>query len=214
MTERNWSPHLAALAFGYGLSTVAALGMLGPYTSYAGQPRAEQMIVLFLLPVTATVIWALLRSLSSHHPPAYENGSADAALRTIMFWVMAFLVAVHTLLVGVLVGVTWVQPWATRGVVVLVGLTAMIIGNQLPRTRPNMAVGIRTIRTLSDRRLWLVTHRMTGYTAVALGAITIAAGLFLSRSQVAAVPFVAFMTSLAWLGGYYLKVSRVSSHSH
>ena len=43
------------------------------------------------------------------------------------------------------------------------------IGNLLPRTRPNRSLGIRTSRTLSDRSVWMRTHRMAGYMVVTLG---------------------------------------------
>jgi uncharacterized membrane protein len=99
-------------------------------------------------------------------------------------------------------GVSWIQPWASRAVVVAVGVTVAAIGNQLPRTRPNMAIGIRTARTLSDRKLWMLTYRTTGYLAVALGSVTIFAALFLHGDRIAAIPFISFMA----VSGYSNRV--------
>jgi uncharacterized membrane protein len=56
-------------------------------------------------------------------------------------------------------------------------VTLMSIGNLLPRTRPNLAIGIRTARTLSDRALWIRTHRSLGYLVTALGVVIVVAAL-------------------------------------
>lgn len=61
------------------------------------------------------------------------------------------------------------REWADQIVPVMLGLTMISIGNLLPRTRPNLAIGIRTPRTLSDRALWIRMHRSAGYMVVALG---------------------------------------------
>lgn len=47
------------------------------------------------------------------------------------------------------------------------------VGNLFPKTRPNLAIGIRTHRTLSDRALWVRTHRFAGYLLVACGAVIV-----------------------------------------
>jgi len=60
---------------------------------------------------------------------------------------------------------------------VLLGAFLIGIGNLLPRTRPNLAIGIRTSRTLSDRDLWMRTHRIAGYLVVALGLVILVAGI-------------------------------------
>ena len=150
--RHQWLRHIVLLCSGYALSAAAALNWLGPYRGYPGQPAAERMVVLFLMPVTAMAICLVIRSLQRRRPPSGENGSSDAAIRAIVLCVVAFLMAVHALLLAVLLGLPWIGPWATRAVVVLVGLTVLLIGNLLPRTRPNMALGIRTSRTLADRQ--------------------------------------------------------------
>ena len=211
MTLHHSTRHLALLAFGYGLSIVAASGLLGSYRSYAGQPALERILVLFMFPLTATVIWALVHSLQRRRLPDQENGLADGAIRDILFWVVLFLIGIHTLLVGVLFSVTWIEPWAQRGVVVLAGVALIAVGNILPRTRPNIALGMRTTRTLTDRQLWMLTHRTMGYAAVMVGVVTIVAGLFLSKTQVAAVPGTTFLFALAAVLLVYWKSSTTTN---
>ena len=69
----------------------------------------------------------------------------------------------------------------TRLVVVLFGSVFIAIGNLLPRTRPNLALGIRTSRTLSDRAFWIRLHRTCGYLSVALGVVIVVAGVLIQR---------------------------------
>ena len=203
--------HLVVIAYGLVLSTLGALGLFGPYLTWEGQSRLDQLIVLYLLPITAGVIYSLIGSLQRRKLPQQENGSADRAIQGIVFWVVLFLMGVHTLMIAVLFSVEWVQPWAKRGVVMLLGVTLVGIGNLLPRTRPNMALGIRTARTLSDRQLWMLTHRMSGYATVAVGVVTLFASVFLQGDQVAAVPGIAFaIAGILLLAGYW-KFSRVGT---
>ena len=202
--------HLVVIAYGLVLSTLGSLGLFGPYLTWEGQSRLDQLIVLFLLPITASVIYSLIGSLQRRKLPQQENGSADRAIQGIVFWVVLFLMGVHTLMLAVLFSVEWVQPWAKRGVVMLLGVTLVGIGNLLPRTRPNMALGIRTARTLSDRQLWMLTHRMSGYATVAVGVVTLFASVSLQGDQVAAVPAIAFaIAGILLLAGYW-KFSRVA----
>ena len=42
---------------------------------------------------------------------------------------------------------------------------------------PRSPLGIRTARTLSDRGWWMRTHRVAGYTTVALGALIVVAAI-------------------------------------
>jgi uncharacterized membrane protein len=203
--------HLAVLGLGFVLSVLAMLGAFGTYRGYRGQPLSQKIMVLFMLPVTATVVSAVVQNLR-HRAPAIagNNDSADAALEGIVFWVCVFLLSVHTLLVSVLFGMTWTAPWAMRAVVLLLGLTLAAVGNLLPRTRPNMAIGIRTARTLNDRQFWIFTHRLSGYVLVALGLITMASALFLQGQRVAGVPFTAFALGGIVLTACYVRYALVS----
>jgi uncharacterized membrane protein len=79
----------------------------------------------------------------------------------------------------------------------------MAIGNLLPRVRPNVAIGIRTSRTLRDRDAWLRANRTAGYVAVALGfAIVTAALLVPPGPRLAAVVggsgIIAVVMLVAW----------------
>src|SRR5439155_19026706 len=87
------------------------------------------------------------------------------------------------------------HTWGKRVVVVMVGLTFMAIGNLLPRTRPNIAFGVRTKRTLANPQLWQQVHRVGGYATVALGAVILVAGLVITNN--AAGGFVLLAAGIA-----------------
>jgi immunity protein, SdpI family len=93
---------------------------------------------------------------------------------------MAFVLAMHALLMLALTDVMdrfGSHDWGKRVVVVMLGVTFMAIGNLLPRTRPNIAFGLRTKRTLSNPQLWQQVHRVAGYTTVTLGVAILVGGL-------------------------------------
>ena len=92
----------------------------------------------------------------------------------------------------------------------LLGITLVGIGNLLPR-RPNMALSIRT-RHASDRQLWMLTHRLSGYATVAVSIVTLFARCSSGR-QVAAVPASRSRLPVLLLAGYW-KFSRVASPQH
>ncbi len=63
-----------------------------------------------------------------------------------------------------------------HGVPVMLGLALIVIGNLLPRLRPNLVIGIRTSRTLADRAMG-ANEPDRGYAAVGAGASFLLAGL-------------------------------------
>lgn len=167
------SPHVLTVAAGYALG--AALYSALP----DGAPLARPMAA-FLLPTAAAVTYTLLRGLCTRYPVGGANSPDTLAVYdAVMLRFMLFLIGVHaTMLVG-LVGLLRDRHWAARIVPALLGLAMIAIGNLLPRTRPNLAIGIRTSRTLSDRALWVQTHRIAGYAVVALGIVVLVSGVVL-----------------------------------
>ena len=162
---------------------------VGALALYAGLPRLippswtvsndrtiwiGTVVVAFFLPTAAAVTHALLRGLCVKHP-IDEAGSQDALRMydAIMLRIAMFLMGVHAAVLLGLLGVLKGRAWAVEIVPVMLGLTMISIGNLLPRTRPNLAVGIRTRRMLSNRALWIRTHRAVGYMVVALGFVIV-----------------------------------------
>jgi hypothetical protein len=165
------SPHALIVFAGYVLG--AAL-----YSSLPDEAPLARPMAAFLLPTAAAVTYGLLRGLCARHPIEGSNTRETlAGYDALMLRFVIFLMAVHaTVLIG-LTGVLRDHYWASRIVPVLLGLTMIAIGNLLPRTRPNLAIGIRTSRTLADRTQWVHTHRIAGYAVVVLGVVILVAAL-------------------------------------
>ena len=92
-----------------------------------------------------------------------------------------------------------VVRFVAHAVPVMLGLALIVIGNLLPRLRPNIVIGIRTSRTLADRGAWARANRTAGYAAVGAGTSFLLAGLLpnLPVMEFAAVAALGVMTMLA-----------------
>ena len=135
-------------------------------------------MVAFLLPTATVVIETLLRGLCLRHPIApHDTANVVLLFDSIMARVAVFVLGVHTAVLAALLGLLFGQEWAAQIVPLMLGITLVSVGNLLPRSRPNLAIGIRTQRTLSDRACWIRTHRRAGYLVVAGGVVVVLSAL-------------------------------------
>ena len=173
---------LTAMTARYRYSFVVATGFVASAVAYRSLPGPYQLSIALTLPTTAALIYALLRVVWARDPIRDGDDTFEPTYHAILFAVGAFIIAVHLMVVAALTDVLPAQrAWFLRATIVLLGVMVVRIGNLLPRTRPNLAFGIRTSRTLANRGLWMQTHRMAGYVAVGLGAAFVVSGAFLSR---------------------------------
>jgi len=198
---------MAAHADRRSLATIAVLYAISA-VAYARLPPAtvDRAFIAFLLPTAAAVILVLMRLLADHDHVRHGNGPFTRTYDAIVFRVVLFVGALHgTVLIGLL-GRGLVDrrgPLVPRLAPALLGVGLIAIGNLLPRLRPNVAIGIRTSRTLRDRNAWLHANRIAGYVAVALGCAIIAAALLVPPGpSVAAIVGVtgilAIVTLVVW----------------
>jgi SdpI/YhfL family protein len=166
----------AIIAVGYLLGAIALYGGLPEYGAPPGADTISMnaMMLAFLLPTAAAVSDALLRRLLLEHPVRETDAThVIAVYDAIILRFIIFVVAVHAIVLLALAGMLAGRAWAAHIVPLMLGLTMIGIGNLLPRMRPNLAIGIRTQRTLSDRGLWTRIHRSTGYLLVAFGMVIV-----------------------------------------
>jgi SdpI/YfhL protein family len=178
---------IAVLVVGYLFGLIAF-----PYLSGAFLEKrlSARIMVAFTLPTTAMVIYGLFRSLWKHDRVRTGNGTFEVTYHAIVLRVLLFVVVLHTLVMIVLTGAIEadsLRSSASRAVVVLLGVVLIMIGNLLPRTRPNIAVGVRTTRTLTNTQVWQQVHRVGGYATVGLGVVIALTGLVLGRESVGPV---------------------------
>jgi uncharacterized membrane protein/uncharacterized membrane protein YphA (DoxX/SURF4 family) len=153
------------------------------------------LLIAFALPATAAVIYVTFR-------PLWRNATGPSEIggtyRAITFQAILFVLVLQALALATLADVPGVRHIAPRAVAVLVGVFFVGVGNLLPRTRPNLLIGIRTARTLDDRDLWARIHRICGYLAVGFGTVVAFASAFLSRDGIqAAISAAALACAIA-----------------
>lgn len=77
------------------------------------------------------------------------------------------------------------------------GLLFVIVGNYLPKVKPNRTIGIRVVWALQDEENWNATHRFSGKIWVAAGLLSMICGLF-SDSMAALILFVVSIATAAF----------------
>jgi len=181
------APSVAIVVLGYVIGLLAYPVLPGPFLD---QRPSARLLVAFTLPTTALAIYALFRSLWLHDRIRTGNGAFESTYQAIVLRTLLFVLVLHGLVMMELTGTSdaiGLQVSAGRTVVVIFGIVLIAIGNLLPRTRPNIAVGIRTARTLTNVQLWQRVHRVGGYATVALGVAIATAGVLATHRVIGGV---------------------------
>jgi len=154
----------------------------------------------WLTPVILLGMWALVRILPAIDPRGANYAKFGGAFEAIIGSLMLFLLGMHILLLRAALG----HPAPMQRVVPFgIGILLIVIGNLLPRARPNWFVGIRTPWTLSSDRVWEKTHRFGGRVFVAGGLlITIAALLWAQWVHVVLIGVVLIAASSVLIYSY------------
>jgi len=177
----------AVIAAGFLAGLAAFPALPGPFLD---EKPSARILVAFTLPATALVVYALFRSLWRHDRVRSGNGVFESIYHAIVLRVLLFIVALHVLVMIQLTDLAagiGLQLAGGRIVIVMLGVAIVAVGNLLPRTRPNVAVGLRTKRTLANAQLWQQVHRSGGYITVALGAVVAVTGFVLAHNTAGAV---------------------------
>jgi hypothetical protein len=197
---RKTIPALLIVA-GYVFSTVAYVRLpaavslrwdaLIPWVAFGNAEAIPRAFAAFGLPTLAFLIWLLLLGVASSAGerlgrrvfPGWlvspRTGAAaverfEPTFDTIVSVILACLLSFHAVTLGMVLG--W-PTWTLHAFGALVGVSLMVVGNVMPRTRPNWVAGLRTRRTLSDPELWRRTHRLFGGLLMATGVIVVAASI-------------------------------------
>jgi uncharacterized membrane protein len=192
---KGWLDPVAWTAVAIGLVVGGAL---------VGRLPVYPVAVALLLPFTAICVHGIIRVVARRTLPQHLLEPANAIATRLVI----FIIALHVLVVSNLAGVAWARASGPRGVVVLVGAFLISAGNLLPRLRPNLAIGIRSRRMLSDPRLWARMHRIAGHAMVIAGCAVSVAGLFLSGPAIGRVVSICAIGCVASLSLAYWKFSH------
>jgi uncharacterized membrane protein len=127
------------------------------------------------LPIFMLGMWALIQILPRIDPRGANYAKFGGAFEAIIVSVMLFMLALHVVVLRAALG----YPVQMQRIMPIgIGVLLIVIGNLLPRARPNWFVGIRTPWTLSSDRVWEKTHRFGGRVFVAGGLLITIAALF------------------------------------
>ena len=176
---RKWIPLLIVIAA--FAATAAVYGNLPArvptHWNFAGQPDkwSSREWGAWMIPIFLVGMWAIMRILPAIDPRGTNYAKFRPAFEAIISAVMLFLLGLHIVVLRSALG----HPVEMRRIMPIgLGLLFVVIGNLLPRARPNWFVGIRTPWTLSSDRVWEKTHRFGGRIFVAGGLVSVLAGLF------------------------------------
>jgi SdpI/YfhL protein family len=155
-------------------------------------PRAW---MAFGIPTVALALWLLFLAATSRGgaavqkrafgrwaPPETLEPRAIARFRStydlVVALVIAFVLVFHLTLVALAAGG---PPSTARGFMLLLGLGLAVMGNVMPRIRPNAIMGLRTRATLNDPLLWARMHRLFGGLLLGSGVLVMLLALLAVR---------------------------------
>lgn len=127
-----------------------------------------------LLPTIMLMNWGLFVLLPRIDPRRENIAKSRKTYDLIVNASLAFLLLLHVLALGTALGWKVSLPGSLA---VGLGILLAVLGNAMPRARPNWTFGIRTPWTLESRRVWERTHRLGGALFLAAGLLTIGAGI-------------------------------------
>jgi uncharacterized membrane protein len=143
----------------------------------------------WLMPIILVAMWGFTRVLPAIDPRGSNYVKFGGAFEGIIIALMLFMLGLHIITLRAALG----HPVPMERVLPIgMGALFVVVGNLLPRARPNWFVGIRTPWTLSSDRVWEKTHRFGGKVFVASGLLILIGGLAMPQWT----PFLMFTVIL------------------
>ncbi|HEU4631068.1 MAG TPA: SdpI family protein [Gemmatimonadaceae bacterium] len=139
---------------------------------------------VLLMPLVMLGVALLIPLLPRIDPRGGNYARFAPTYHLVMNATLTFMLVVHLAILAAALGA---RIDVARVVPVAIGALLVVLGNVLPRTRPNWMFGIRTPWTLSNDRVWERTHRVGGYLLLGAGLVVALAGLLLPGERGMAV---------------------------
>jgi uncharacterized membrane protein len=170
-----------AAAIVAGFVTIPAGASLPVHWNVAGEPDGFMpRDWALIMPAGVTLlVWAVFLVVDRFADAEQrERGAyvADVALTALTALMAA--ITVMTVLIGTGLASNMVQVIAVG-----FGLLLLVLGNAMPKSRPNMFAGIRMPSTLRSEANWAATHRLGGWLTI-VGGIVLLVAAFVAPMQV------------------------------
>jgi uncharacterized membrane protein len=192
---RKWYPWLlVGLAFGASAAMYSRLPAEMP-THWDAQGGVNGSMSrawgAWMMPLVLTAMAIILPWLPNIDPRRANYEKFRSSYDLVINAIVTLIAVLHVAMLGAAIG--WQVPME-RITPLMVGVLFVILGNVLPRARPNWMFGIRTPWTLTNDRVWERTHRLSGIVMVIAGLLIIAMGLV---APMAGVPVIVAASVLA-----------------
>jgi len=127
--------------------------------------KTEALLMLPLIMLGLCVLFVVLPRVL---PRRRHLASSASTYTTAWIGSLVLMGGIHTVSV---VNATGGEIPVTRIITAGVGALFLILGNYLPKTRSNWAVGVRTPWTMESEHSWRCTHRLAGRLFAGLGLL-------------------------------------------
>jgi len=166
---------VAAIVAGFVLIPPGA--SLPVHWNFAGEPDGFlPRDWALLVPAAATaLVWGIFLVVDRLATPAdKEAGAYVVSVVLTALTALMVTIAVATVLIGTGRATNMVQILAVG-----IGILLLVLGNAMPKSRPNSFAGIRMPSTLHSETNWAATHRLGGWLTLAGGVILLIAAFVL-----------------------------------
>lgn len=135
--------------------------------------RMPRWQAAWMMPMMLVAMALILPRLPAIDPRRANYEKFRPSYDLVINAVITMMAVIHVALLGVALG--W--PISIERIVPLLsGALFIVLGNVMPRARPNWLFGIRTPWTLTNDRVWERTHRLGGLLFVIAGVILVLTG--------------------------------------
>jgi uncharacterized membrane protein len=135
---------------------------------------SSRAFAAWLVPGIMALIALVLPRLPAIDPRRANYAKFRPTYDLVVNGILTMLLVMHVAMLGFALG--WPISME-RFTPFMVGALLILLGNVMPRARPNWMFGIRTPWTLSNDRVWERTHRLGGVLFVIAGAALVLAAL-------------------------------------